>query len=406
MALIVQKYGGSSVADAEKIKNVARRIIKTREADNQVVVVVSAMGDTTDDLIKLAYRINEFPDKRELDVLVSTGELVSSSLLAMALHGMGFPAISLSGAQAGIYTDAAYRQARIKKVDSQRVSAELAKGNIVIVAGFQGITEDMDVTTLGRGASDLSAVALAADLKAERCERYTDVDGIYTTDPRLLPEARKLKDISYEEMLEMVTYGFKAIHPRAIELAELYCVPLLVASSFNDKSGTLICKEVSMEIRNKVRGIAHDLDVAKITIVGVPDHPGIAASIFVPLAEAGISVDTIVQNASIKNITDLTFTVAQDQLAGAMAVVEPIAKSIGATQCIGDPNWGKVSIIGTGMQNAPGYAARMFETLSKEGINIQLITTSEIRITVIIEEARVKDAVRALHRAFELDKED
>jgi aspartate kinase len=406
MPLIVQKYGGSSVADAEKIKNVARRIIKTHEAGYKVVVVVSAMGDTTDDLLKLAYQINDFPDKRELDVLVSTGELVSSSLLTMAIHGMGYRAISLSGAQAGIKTDTSYRQARIKKVESQRVVIELAKGNIVIVAGFQGITDDMDVTTLGRGASDLSAVALAADLKAERCERYTDVDGIYTTDPRLLPEARKLKDIGYDEMLEMVTYGFKTIQPRAIELAELYEVPLLVASSFNENPGTLIHKEVSMEIRNKVRGIAHDLDVAKITIVGVPDHPGIAAGIFMPLAEAGVSVDTIVQNVSIQNITDLTFTVAQSQLDKAMEVVKPIALSIGAKECVSDPKAGKVSIIGTGMQNAPGYAARMFDTLSKEGINIQLITTSEIRITCIIDEARVKDAVRALHRAFELDKEN
>ena len=406
MPLIVQKYGGSSVADAEKIKNVARRIIRTREAGNQVVVVVSAMGDTTDDLIKLAYQINEFPSKRELDVLVSTGELVSSSLLAMAIHGMGFPAISLSGAQAGIQTDTAYRQARITKVESKRVVSELEKGNIVIVAGFQGITDDMDVTTLGRGASDLSAVALAAALKAERCERYTDVDGIYTADPRIIPEARKLREISYDEMLEVVTYGFKAIQPRAIELAELYSVPLLVASSFNENPGTLIHKEVSMEIRNKVRGIAHDLDVAKITVVGVPDHPGIAAGIFLPLAEAGISVDTIVQNASIKNITDLTFTVARSQLDAAMSVVEPIANSIGAEKCVGDPHLGKVSIIGSGMQNAPGYAARMFDTLSKENVNIQLITTSEIRITCIIEEARVKDAVRALHRAFELDKDN
>jgi len=406
MALIVQKYGGSSVADAEKIKNVARRIIRTREADNQVVVVVSAMGDTTDDLIKLSYQVNEFPNKRELDVLVSTGELVASTLLTMALHGMGFPAISLSGAQAGIKTDAAYSKARITNIDPARIIRELEKGNIVIVAGFQGITEDMDITTLGRGGSDTTAVALAASMKAKICERYTDVDGIYTTDPRLLPEAKKLTEISYEEMLEMVTYGFKAINPRAVELGELFSVPILVASSFNDNPGTLIHKEVSMEIRNKVRGIAHDFDVAKITVVGVPDHPGIAAGIFVPLAEAGISVDTIVQNASIKNITDLTFTVAKSQLAGAMAVVEPIANSIGAQKCVGDPKLGKISIIGTGMQNAPGYAARMFDTLSKEGINIQLITTSEIRITCIIEEARVKDAVRALHRAFELDKDN
>jgi len=406
MALIVQKYGGSSVADAEKIKNVARRIVKTREAGHQVVVVVSAMGDTTDDLIRLAYQINEFPDKRELDGLLSTGEVVTSTLLAMALHGMGHAAISLNGSQAGIRTDAAYSRARITNIDPARIVRELDRGNIVIVAGFQGITDDMDITTLGRGGSDTTAVALAASLKAEVCERYTDVDGIYTTDPRLLPEAKKLTEISYEEMLEMVTYGFKAIHPRAVELGELYNVPILVASSFNDNPGTLIHKEVSMEIRNKVRGIAQDLDVAKITVVGVPDHPGIAAGIFVPLAEAGISVDTIVQNASIKNITDLTFTVARSQLAGAMAVVEPIARSIGAEKCVGDSKLGKVSIIGTGMQNAPGYAARMFDTFSKENINIQLITTSEIRITCIIEEARVKDAVRALHRAFELDKDN
>jgi len=403
MALIVQKYGGSSVADASRIKNVARRIVKTKEAGNAVVVVVSAMGDTTDDLVKLAYQINEKPDTRELDVLLSTGEVVSSTLLALALHGLGYPAISLSGAQAGIRTDAAYSRARITNIDPKRVVQELDKGNIVIVAGFQGITEDMDITTLGRGGSDTTAVALAAALKAGVCERYTDVDGIYTADPRLLPEARKLAEISYEEMLEMVTYGFKAIHPRAVELGELFSIPILVASSFNENPGTLIHKEVSMEIRNKVRGIAQDLDVAKITVVGIPDHPGIAAGIFVPLAEAGISVDTIVQNASVKNITDLTFTVARSQLAGAMAVVEPIARSIGARECVSDSRLGKISIIGTGMQNAPGYAARMFATLSKENINIQLITTSEIRITCIIEESRVRDAVRSLHRAFELE---
>jgi aspartate kinase len=406
MSLIVQKYGGSSVADAEKIKNVARRIIKTWQDGNKVVVVVSAMGDTTDDLIKMAYQINEFPDKRELDVLLSTGEIVSSTLLAMALHGMGHRAISLSGAQAGIKTDDAYNKAKITSIDPSRMLKELANDNIVIVAGFQGVTDDMDVTTLGRGGSDTTAVAIAASLKADVCARYTDVDGIYTTDPRMLSEARKLKDISYDEMLEMVTYGFKAIQPRAVELAEVYNVPLLVASSFNENPGTLIHKEVTMEIRNKVRGVAFDNDVAKITLVGVPDHPGIAAGIFTPLAEAGISVDTIVQNTSIKNITDLTFTVAQGQLDAAMSVVEPIAKAINAQQCFGDTKWGKVSIIGTGMQNAPGYAAKMFETLSKENINIQLITTSEIRITCIIEEAKVKDAVRALHKAFELDKEN
>lgn len=403
MALIVQKYGGSSVADAEKIKNVARRIVRTREAGNQVVVVVSAMGDTTDDLVSLAYQINEKPDTRELDVLLSTGEVVSSTLLTMALHGMDYPAISLTGAQAGITTDTAYNKARITSINPVRVERELEKGNIVIVAGFQGITEEMDVTTLGRGGSDTTAVALAASLKAELCQRYTDVDGIYTADPRLIPEARKLSEISYEEMLEMASYGSKAIHPRAVELGELFNVPIMVASSFNENPGTLICEEVSMEVRNKVRGIAHDLDVAKITVVGVPDKPGIAAGIFVPLAEAGISVDTIVQNASIENITDLTFTVARSQLKGAMEVIEPIAASIGARECVGDDKLGKVSIIGTGMQNVPGFAARMFDTLSKEGINIQLISTSEIRITCIIKESQVKDAVRALHRAFEME---
>ncbi len=405
MALIVQKYGGSSVADAAKIKNVARRIVRAREAGNEVVVVVSAMGETTDDLVKLAYQINPAPDMRELDVLLSTGEVVSATLLAMALHGMGHPAISLSGAQAGITTDTAYSQARITNIEPKRVLRELERGNIVIVAGFQGINADMDITTLGRGGSDTTAVALAAALQAVRCERYTDVDGIYTTDPRLYPQARKLKDISYEEMLEMVTYGFRAIHPRAVELGELFDVPILVASSFNDNPGTLIHKEVSMEVHSKVRGIAHDLDVAKITVVGVPDRPGIAAAIFVPLAEAGISVDTIVQNASIENITDLTFTVSQGQLEAAMKVVRPLAKGIGARECRADAGLGKVSIIGTGMQNTPGYAARLFRTLSEAGINIQLIATSEIRITCIIAADKVKAAVGALHRAFELEED-
>jgi aspartate kinase len=405
VALILQKYGGSSVAGAERVKNVARRIAESRDAGNQVVVVVSAMGDTTDDLIKLAYQITERPDERELDVLLSTGEVVASTLLTMALHSMGYPAISLSGAQAGIRTDTAYSRARIRQIDPARVLRELEKGNIVIVAGFQGVTDDMDITTLGRGGSDTTAVALASSLAARVCERYTDVEGIYTADPRIVPEAKRLPEISYEEMLELATYGSKTIHPRAVELGELFNIPILVASSFNRNPGTLIHKEVSMEVRNKVRGIAHDLDVAKITVVGVPDHPGIAASIFVPLAEAGISVDTIVQNASVEHITDLTFTVAKSQLPGAMKVVRPIAKSIGARQCLSDASLGKVSIIGTGMQNAPGFAARMFRTLSEANINIQLITTSEIRITCIIDEAKVRDAVRALHRAFELDKE-
>ncbi|MBA7621147.1 Aspartate kinase [subsurface metagenome] len=403
MALIVQKYGGSSVANAERIRNVARRIAQAKAQGDQVVVVVSAMGDTTDELIELAYQVAKHPDRRELDHLLSTGEIVSSTLLAMALHGMGYQAISLTGAQAGIRTDAIYSRARILKVESKRVVKELEKGNIVIVAGFQGVTEEMDITTLGRGGSDTTAVALAASLGAETCQIYTDVEGVYTADPRLIPEAQKLKEISYEEMLELASYGAKVMHLRAVELGELNNIPILVASSFTDSPGTLIHGGVSMEVRNKVRSIAHDLDVAKITVIGVPDRPGIAAAIFQPLAKAGISVDTIVQNAGIKDTTDLTFTVAKSDLAKAMEVVEPVCRSIEARECVTDSKLGKVSIIGTGMQNTPGYAARMFDALSGKGINIQLITTSEIRITCIIDEARVKDAVRALHQAFELE---
>jgi len=405
MALIVQKYGGSSVADAEKIKNVARRIAATKDKGNEVVVVVSAMGDSTDNLLKLAYQMTSHPADRELDLLLSTGEVVSSTLLAMVLEEMGYEAISLTGGQAGIKTDAAYSQARIERIDPERVVSELDKGNIVIVAGFQGITEGMDITTLGRGGSDTTAVALAASLAADACQIYTDVEGVYTADPKLVPEARKVDEIGYEEMLELATYGAKVMHPRAVELGELFHIPILVASSFNDNPGTLIHGGGSMELRNKVRGIAHDLDVAKITVVGVPDRPGIAAAIFEPLAKANVSIDTIVQNASINNITDLTFTVAKSQLDKAMAVVKPIAQSIGATECVSDSHLGKVSIIGTGMQNTPGFAARLFSTLSEKGINIQLISTSEIRITCIIDEDKVKDAVRALHRAFELEEE-
>jgi len=336
-------------------------------------------------------------------MLLSTGEIISCTLLAMALGAMGYEAISLSGAQAGIRTDSTYSRARIQSIDPERITKELDKGNIVIVAGFQGITDEMDITTLGRGGSDTTAVALAVSLGAEVCQIYTDVEGVFTADPRIVPEAQKLPEIGYEEMLELATYGAKVTHPRAVELGELFNVPILVASSFTDNPGTLIHGGVSMEVRNKVRGIAHDLDVAKITVVGVPDRPGIASAIFEPLAKANISIDTIVQNASINKITDLTFTVAKSQLAKAMDVVKPIAKSIGARECVSDAKLGKISIIGTGMQNTPGYAARMFSALSGHGINIQLITTSEIRITCIIDEARVKDAVQALHRAFELE---
>ena len=404
MAIVVQKYGGSSVGDAEKIKNVARRIAKAKDKGNEVVAVVSAMGDTTDELVELAYSVTDQPSEREFDVLLSTGEIVSSTLLAMALRAMGYEAISLSGAQAGIRTDAAYSRARIVGVAPERIVKELDKGHIVIVAGFQGVTEEMDTTTLGRGGSDTTAVALAVSLGAEICQIYTDVEGVYTADPRLVPEAKKLAEIGYEEMLELASYGAKVMHPRAVELGGLFNMPIMVASSFNDSPGTLIHGGEAMEVRNKVTSIAHDLDVAKITVVGVPDQPGIAAAIFEPLAKANISIDTIVQNASIKNITDLTFTVAKSQLRKAMEVVEPIARSIGAGDCASDADMGKVSIIGTGMQNTPGFASRMFSALSEKGINIQLISTSEIRITCIIDEDRVKDAVKALHRAFELEE--
>ena len=403
MTLIVQKYGGSSVADAERIKNVARLIAKTKDAGNQIVIVVSAMGDTTDELIGLARQINEQPKERELDLLLSTGEIVSCTLLSMALETLGYKAISLTGAQAGIETDSAFSKARILRIDPKRVISELENGNIVIVAGFQGVTQEMDITTLGRGGSDTTAVALAIALSAEICQIYTDVAGVHTADPRLVPEATKLKEIGYEEMLELASYGAIIIHPRAVELGELYNMPISVASSFGNDNGTVICKEASMEVRNKVRGIAHDVNVAKITVIGVSDKPGIAMSIFEPLARANISVDTIVQNASVGNITDLTFTVARNDLDSAMSIVEPVAKSIGAKQCIADATLAKISIVGTGMQNAPGYAAMMFRALYEQGINIQLITTAEIRITCIISEDKVTDAILVLHKAFALN---
>ena len=393
------------MADAEKIKNVAGRIAKATEEGNQVVVVVSAMGHTTDNLIKLAYQVNEQPSDRKLDVLLSTGEIVTSTLLALALESLGYKAVSLTGAQAGIQTDSSYSRARILRVDAKRVVSELEKGNIVIVAGFQGVTQEMDITTLGRGGSDTTAVALAASLNAETCQIYTDVEGIYTADPHLIPGARKLKDIGYEEMMELASYGAKVMHNRAVELGELYNIPILVASSFSDSPGTIICKEASMEVKNKARGIAYDTNVSKVTVVGVPDHPGIAAAIFEPLARANISVDTIVQNASINNITDLTFTVTRSDLLKAMSIVEPVVKSVGGKQCVTDSTLAKVSVVGTGMQNTPGYAASMFRALHEQGINIQLITTSEIRITCIISEDKVKDAVKALHQAFKLEEE-
>jgi len=404
MSLVVQKYGGTSVGDAGKIKNVANRIAKRRAQGDDLVVVVSAMGKSTDQLISLAHEISEQPPARELDVLLSTGEIVSSTMMVMALQEMGVEAISLSGAQAGFRTDAVHGKARILAIDPKRVHQELKQGRVVIVAGFQGITDEMDVTTLGRGGSDTTAVALAAALEAKTCEIYTDVDGIYTTDPRVEPKASKLDEISYEEMLELASVGAKVMHPRAVEVGAVYDIPILVASSFREVPGTLIHGGIGMEQFKKVRGIAQDLDVAKLTVRGVPDRPGIAASIFEPLADAHLSVDTIVQNASAEQLTDLTFTVSRSDLPKSLPIVQGVAKEIGAGEVVADDRLGKVSIVGTGMQSAPGYASRMFRALYDAGINIEMISTSEIRITCIIHESRVQDAVRVLHDAFELEK--
>lgn len=405
MPTIVQKYGGTSVADAKRIISVAQRIISCREQGNEMVVVVSAMGDTTDELIALAHQISDQPTEREMDVLVSTGEVVSSALMAIALRELGADAISLNGMQAGIQTDTVHRKARIRNVDPRRVQRELERGHIVIVAGFQGVTEHLDVTTLGRGASDITGIALAIALQAERFEKLSDVDGIYTADPRIEPRARRLKDIGYEEMLELASHGAGVLNPRAVELGQIYGLPILVSSSFTDAPGTLIHAEAAMEPTNKVRAVAHDFDVAKITLRGVPDRPGIAATVFEPLAEASVSVDTIVQNASTENLTDLTFTVTKGDLRRAMEIVQPLVTAIHARDLVSDENLGKISIVGTGMQNTPGYASRLFRALFDAGINIQLITTSEIRITCIIDAAHVVDAVRAVHDAFQLEQE-
>lgn len=406
MALLVQKYGGSSVANAERVRNVANRIAKRRAEGNDVVCVVSAMGDTTDELIALAHQITDKPEAREMDVLLSTGEAVSSALMVMALHTLGVDAISLSGPQAGMRTSSVHRNARILAIEPVRVREELRQGRVVIVAGFQGLTEGEDVATIGRGGSDTTAVAFAAALGAT-CEIYTDVDGVYTADPRVATDARKLNEIGYEEMLEMASRGARVMASRAVELGAVYNVPILVASSFRDVPGTLIHGGVSMmEQFNRVRGIAHDLDVAKVTIRNVPDRPGIAATVFEPLAEAHLSVDVIVQNASAEGMTDVTFTVSKGDLSRAVPIVEQIAREISAGEVATDDRVGKVSIVGTGIQSAPGFASRMFRCLYDAGINIEMISTSEIRITCIIDETKVADAVRALHKAFELENAD
>jgi aspartate kinase len=403
--VIVQKYGGSSLSDAEHIHNVASRIQARKDDGVDVIVVVSAMGDSTDQLITLSEAVTNgnTPDAREMDTLLSTGELVSSTLMAMALKSRGYDAISLSGIQAGIKTDTVHGSARIDEIKTERLHRELDKGRIVIVAGFQGLNESGDITTLGRGGSDTTAVALAVAVEAERCEIYTDVEGIYTTDPRLTTSARKLAEIGYQEMLEMAVLGAK-MNPRSIELGAVYNMPVYVASSFSNEPGTLIHGgEHTMEVRKAVTGIAVDRNVGKITVRGVIDRPGVAAGLLQPLADAGVSVDVIVQNASSDGTTDFTFTVAQASVATAAKVIEKQSEVEYAEVVMGS-DLAKVSIVGTGMENAPGYAARMFSTLSEVGVNIDMITTSEIRITTIIERDQVKKAVQALHDAFELEK--
>ena len=406
MGLIIQKYGGTSVADAERIKSVAERIVASRGKGDDVVAVVSAMGDTTDLLTGLAREVCDEPNQREMDLLLSTGELVSSSLLAMALRQLGQDAVSLSGFQAGIKTERRFGRARITSIDPQRILKELNRGRVVIVAGFQGVTEDEDVTTLGRGGSDTTAVALAARLEAARCERFSDVEGVFTADPRLVPDARKLADISYEEMLELASGGAKIMHPRAVELASVYGVPIFVASSFNSAPGTLIHEHTLMEPGDRLRGIAHDTSVAKITIIGAPDIPGVAASAFEPLTSEDIRIDSIVQNASATRVTDLTFTVSLEDLPAALNLVEPVAKSIGARGVEANDGLAKVTVVGAAMRNSPGFAARTFEALFHAGVNIEMVTTSEIRISAIVSRDAVADAVTALHRAFGLEQLD
>ena len=407
MGLFVHKYGGSSVADAGKIVSVAKRIAGVHDAGHQVVTVVSAMGDTTDELIDLARTVADEPDPRELDLLLSTGELVSITLLSMALRSLGYDAISLSGPQAGIRTDNAYGRARISEVNPKRLQHELSRGRLVIVAGFQGLTPDADITTLGRGGSDTTAVALAAALHADRCDIYTDVEGIYTADPRVVSKAAKLSEVGYDEMLELAAAGAK-MHPRSIELGSVYQVPIYVASSFTDAPGTLIHQpsdEAPMEDRIKVTGIAYQTNVAKVTVCGVEDKPGVAAALFEPLAASGVSVDTIVQNTSAdRTTTDISFTVTTDDLPQALREMSEMQTTLGSAQVISDSTLASVSVVGSGMQNTPGYASRMFRILADGGINIDMITTSEIRISCIIGREQAHEAVRLLHRGFELDE--
>lgn len=404
MSLLVSKFGGSSVASLEKIKNVAVRVKKMKDQGNDVVVVVSAMGDTTDDLLELAWETGDNQNNREMDMLISTGEQQSAALLALTLNAMQCPARSLTGWQAGIKTDSAYSKARINGIEPQRISMALESGYVVVVAGFQGITNEGDITTLGRGGSDTSAVALAASLNAERCIIFTDVDGVFTADPRIVEEASQLKQISYEEMLEMASLGAVVLQPRAAEFAMLYNVDVEVRSSFNDKPGTIITEVVKMENHRIVSGIAHDLNVAKIAIFDVPDQPGVAMTLFKGLAENRINIDMVIQSAMRDNRNDIAFTMERNELERVLPLVKELVQKIGASGMACGDDVAKISIVGAGMQSNPGVAAAMFEALAEESINIHMISTSEIKVSCIIDEDAITKAVKALHRKFNLDK--
>ena len=402
--IIVQKYGGSSVANTKCIQNVARRIIKYKKKGNRMVVVVSALGDTTDDLIQLSRAITKMPSEREHDMLVSTGEQVSGALLAMAIHKLGEEAISFTGAQVGIRTDSSHTKARIIDVNTDKIKKQLVDGKIVIVAGFQGVTENQDITTLGRGGSDTSAVALAKALNAKVCEIYTDVDGIYTADPRIVKSARKLDKISYEEMLELASLGAQVMHSRSIEIAGKFKIPLHVRSSFNNRNGTIISEEVKMMEKVLVSGVTVNKKEAKVTICDVPDRPGIAAKIFKQIADKNINIDMIIQNISRTRKTDVSFTVQKDELNKSIKTAKEICKSIGAKGVTSDSNIAKVSVIGIGMRAHAGVAAKMFKALAGKKINIEMISTSEIKISCVIEKKDAEKAVKALHKAFGLSR--
>jgi len=403
LGLVVQKYGGSSVANAERIKKVAERIVKCREEGNDVVVVVSAMGDTTDELISLARQVTDNPPAREMDMLLATGEQISIALVAMAVDKLGHPVVSLTGPQVGITTDDVHTKAKILQVDCGRLREEISKGKIVIVAGFQGCNACNDITTLGRGGSDTTAVALAAVLKADICEIYTDVEGVYTADPRIVPEARKMAVIGYDEMLEMASLGALVLQPRSVEMAKQQGVTIHVRSSFSTNAGTLVKEVKGMEKERVVCGVAHDLNVAKISLLDVPDRPGIAARLFSALAREAINVDMIIQSTTRGNErNDISFTVSRDDLDRALAVVKKVKEEVGASEVLYGDGIAKVSIVGAGMITNPGVAAAMFTALAEEGINIEMISTSEIKVSCIIRADEAVKAVRALHKAFKL----